>query len=69
MIDIEFSRLEKGIGAGQLAQEIGIWLDENMPNPPLPEPQRWTIGHSEDERPGIRFENEQDATLFMLRWL
>lgn len=45
-------------------QEIGEWLDTQMPNPPLPEPQRWTlIGPTE-----IEFSNEQDALLFKLRW-
>lgn len=49
--------------------EIGHWLDEVMPNPPLPEPQRWTVGYSNNGiRVGIRFLNDADATLFKLRW-
>lgn len=63
-MDIEFSKLLKL----ESAVEIGFWLDANMPNPPLPEPQRWTIGTSADGRTGIQFADEQDATLFMLRW-
>ena len=53
---------------GKDVAEIGYWLDQNMPNPPLPDPQRWTLGHSEDGRSGIRFANDSDATLFALRW-
>lgn len=63
MIDIEFKKLLRND-----AIEIGFWLDEHMPNPPLPDEQRWTIGHSEDGRAGIRFLNDQDSTLFLLRW-
>lgn len=48
--------------------EIGIWLDDNMPNPPLPEPQRWTLGYSTDGRLGISFMNDVDATWFLTRW-
>lgn len=49
--------------------EAGDWLDTEMPNPPLPESQRWTIGYSEDGRSGICFESEQDAMWFTLKWL
>jgi hypothetical protein len=62
-MDIEFKKLLSSDAA-----EIGLWLDANMPNPPLPDPQRWTIGMSEDGRTGIQFANEQDAMLFMLKW-
>jgi hypothetical protein len=49
--------------------EIGEWLDIKMPNPPLPDPQRWTVGCDDTgQRVGIRFANEKDATLFILRW-
>jgi hypothetical protein len=62
MIDLEFSfrALE--------AIEVGHWLDQNMPNPPLPEPQRWSLGVSDDGRSGIQFANDHDATLFLLKW-
>ena len=67
MMDIEFEKLGKRMSD---VLEVGFWLDENMPNPPLPDKQRWTIGHSPDGsgRVGVRFACEQDATLFMLRW-
>lgn len=49
--------------------EIGLWMDRNMPNPILPEPQRWTLGYNEDgTRLGIRFSSSKDATFFTLRW-
>jgi hypothetical protein len=50
--------------------EMGIWLDEHMPNPPLPEIQRWTLGQDRINgfRYGIKFENDYDATMFALRW-
>jgi hypothetical protein len=65
MIDIEYKLLNK---AGS-AQEVGEWLDSEMPNPPLPDEQRWTLGHSPDGRVGFRFTNDLDATLFCLRWM
>ena len=52
MIDLEFSFL------GLEAIEIGHWLD----------PQRWSVGVSDDGRSGIQFANDLDATLFLLRW-
>lgn len=68
MIDVEFKKLHRGPSTGVDILAIGQWLDSNMPNPPLPEEQRWTIGYSADGRVGIRFANETDATHFMLRW-
>ena len=68
MIDLVFDKLHKGITQGVNVTEIGLWLDENMPNPPEPEPQRWTLGYSTDGRVGFRFRDEKDATHFMLRW-
>jgi hypothetical protein len=65
MIDIEYNPLN---GRGQQVVEIGIWLDNNMPNPPLPDPQRWSIGYSQDGRIGVRFADKRDATLFLLKW-
>jgi hypothetical protein len=64
VIDIEYNF------HGQLSEimDIGMWLESNMPNSPLPDPQRWSIGYSSDGRVGIRFNDEHDATLFCLRW-
>ena len=53
---------------GKRLVEAGEWLDEQMPNPPLPEPQRWSIGYSTDGRCGIQFDSEEDAFWFQLRW-
>ena len=64
MIDIEFPKLYKK----EFTDEMGDWLDEHMPNPPLPEQQRWTLGYSADGRVGLKFNNDEDATFFMLRW-
>lgn len=46
---------------------MGHWLDENMPNPPLPDPQRWSIVDIDDQY-AINFADEHDATLFALVW-
>lgn len=54
--------------ASQHLEEIGLWLDANMPNPPLPEPQRWSFGYNNYGVSGIQFLNDADATLFLLRW-
>lgn len=64
MMDLEYNFHD----SHALIQEVGTWLDQNMSNPPLPEPQRWTLGYSQDGRVGIRFFNDHDATLFALRW-
>jgi hypothetical protein len=66
MFDIELSREQL---IGDKLVEIGLWLDTNMPNPPLPEPQRWELGVDDTGyRTGIRFFNDDDALLFKLRW-
>lgn len=54
--------------ASHRLDEIGRWLDDNMPNPPLPWPQRWSFGYNWQGVSGIRFLNDADATLFLLRW-
>lgn len=64
-IDVEVPQLGKSTTR---LNEIGEWLDNTMPNPPLPEEQIWTIGYSEDGRVGIRFAKERDASLFLIRW-
>ena len=46
------------------SQKVGEWLDRNMPNPPLPDPQRWTIVADRS----IEFDNENDALLFSIAW-
>ena len=66
MIDIELTREQL---MGDKLVEIGLWLDANMPNPPLSEPQRWELGvDNTRNRTGIRFYNDDDALLFKLRW-
>lgn len=70
MIDFELTKIRF---TGSEFVEVGLWLDQHMPNPPLPEPQRWTLGQDQDSntnnyRYGIRFENDHDATMFALRW-
>ena len=47
------------------------WLEKNMPNDPLPAPQRWSLGYANDrsDRFGIQFTNEEDAIYFSLRWI
>lgn len=62
-MDIEFKKLH---GSSHLVAEIGEWLETNMPNPPLPEKQAWTIGYSIDGRVGIHIDDDQYATLFLL---
>jgi len=63
-IDIEFS---EDLWNHDIV-EVGIWLDENMPNPPNDESPRWFIGNGQEYRWGIRFYDEEDAALFILRW-
>lgn len=44
----------------------GDWLVEKMPNPPLPEPQRYNIYNCADGSVVVDFTDEQDAILFSL---
>lgn len=62
-MDIEFGNLKLND-----AIEMGLWLDKNFPNPPLPESQRWTLGISLDGRDGVHFEDDQDAFMFKIAW-
>ena len=48
--------------------EMGLWLDTHMPNPPLDEPQRWSIIGTDTLARRIEFADQHDATLFALRW-
>ena len=66
MIDVPLEKLHKMESMNQ----IGEWLEKEMPNPPLPEEQRWSLGYAQDGsyRIGVRFLNGTDATLFLLRW-
>jgi hypothetical protein len=64
MMDVEII----GKSLKQLS-EIGEWLDTKMPNPPLSEPQRWTLGYDADgHRLGVQFLSECDAMYFIMRW-
>ena len=67
MIDFELTKIRF---TGSEFVEVGLWLDQHMPNPPLPETQRWTLGMDKNNgfRYGIKFENDYDATMFALRW-
>lgn len=76
MTDIKIVKLVGSIPLG----EIGEWLDQMMPNPPLPEPQRWTfkstlIEMQPDSELGvlknqsnIEFINDEDVFMFKLVW-
>ena len=65
-MDLEFKNFQR-----THLTEIGLWLDEKMPNLPLLEQQRWSVGESNDGtgRFGVKFSNDQDAIMFSLRWL
>jgi len=67
MIDFELTKIRF---TGTEFVEVGLWLEQHMPNPPLPETQRWTLGQDKNNafRYGIKFENDYDATMFALRW-
>jgi hypothetical protein len=57
---------------------LGEWLDEMMPNPPLPEPQRWTFKNATtliESEFGIKFMpntiefiDDNDVFMFKLVW-
>lgn len=46
---------------------VGAWLDAEMPNPVLPEEQRWTVKTWSNVW-YIDFAAAEDAMLFTLRW-
>ena len=58
---------------------LGEWLDEMIPNPPLPEPQRWTFkndttliesefGIQTIRHDTIEFIDNNDVFMFKLVW-
>ena len=66
MIVVPFPELPKNY-----SNDMGVWLDQNVPNPPLSEPQRWGLVYDSEGvevRIRICFANEQDAALYLLRW-
>lgn len=66
MISLPFPELPQNY-----TEDMSEWLDKYMPNPPLSESQRWGLVYDSqgiEVRIGIWFANEQDATLFLLRW-
>lgn len=53
------------------SNDMEVWLDQNVPNPPLYETQRWGLfydAEGTEVRIKIWFANEKDATLYLLRW-
>ena len=64
MIPIQFTTYKHFI-------EIGEWLEQRFPNPPLPEEQRWTVIRLNDGsgRWGVTFKDEKDAATFGLKWM
>lgn len=76
MTDIKIVKLGGSIPLG----EIGEWLDQMMPNPPLPDPQRWTLKSTLIEmqpdselgmlknQMNIEFINDDDVFMFKLVW-
>jgi len=44
----------------------GAWLSENVPNPPLPQSQRYNIYNDTDGSVIVEFADEQDAIMFSL---
>lgn len=47
--------------------ELGLWLDSNMPNPPLPDPQRWNVINTAAYI-SVNFATYEDAVWFKLMW-
>lgn len=76
MTDIKVVKLGGSVPLG----EIGEWLDQMMPNPPLPDPQRWTLKSTiVTIEPGevvetikhqinIEFIDDNDVFMFKLVW-
>jgi hypothetical protein len=64
MIDIPFASTRVAY-----VTQVGEWLEENIPNPPLPEEQIWTIGIDPIRNKfGVRFTNDYYATMFSLKF-
>jgi hypothetical protein len=64
------TRVDFGFPNWDQLNQLGQWLDEHMPNAPLPEPQRWNLSYPDGAwNPAcIEFAHEADAILFRLRW-
>jgi hypothetical protein len=49
---------------------VGMWLEDNMPNPPLPDAQRWSLYTENISGDSIiEFADEADAIMFSLTCL
>ena len=57
----------EGKSTAQYLDEVYAWLDEMIPNPPLPEEQNFTFGNSEFLG-YIEFKDDDYATLFALKY-
>jgi hypothetical protein len=48
--------------------EVYAWLEEMIPNPPLPEEQNFTFLNGETYLGSIEFKDDDYATLFALKY-
>lgn len=58
-----------GMNGIRKASDASDWLEKNMPNPPLPEDQRWDLFTQGEDDMYIRFYDEKDSVLFALKWI
>lgn len=58
-----------GMNGIRKARDAADWLEGNMANPPLPEPQRWDLFTQGEDDMYIRFYDEKDSVLFALKWI
>jgi hypothetical protein len=64
MIDVPFASTRTAY-----VIQVGEWLEANIPNPPLPEEQIWTIGRDPVRGIfGVRFTNDYYTTMFSLKF-
>ena len=61
-------RVGEGMDGIVRAREAADWLEKELPNPPVDQPQRWDL-FSLDDDVWIRIYDQRDAIVFALRWL
>jgi len=57
-----------GMNGIRKASEASDWLEKEMPNPAIDEPQRWDL-YSIDDDVWIRIYDKKAAVIFALKWL
>ena len=68
MTDYVDYKIGDGMAGIIKAREAADWLEKEMPNPAIDEPQLWDL-YSIDDDVWIRIYDKKAAVIFALKWL